>query len=233
MGRDSSEKTIMPPGHPEPLLPPPAADHDSQSTRIEPTPSPLHGQLVSESSTGHVGTTFTAPKLPAASETIAEPIFIGSPLVQPPPSAISARSATAPVAAQETLIEAHGQVSTPTTTYAKPGKSGGIPRMLGDYELPDELGRGGMSIVYRAKQRSVNRLVALKVIRANRLASMTKATKQKIIERFCTEAEAAARIDHDNLVTVYEVGYEAGCHFLRDAVRRGGQLVGEDSQEPR
>lgn len=71
-----------------------------------------------------------------------------------------------------------------------------------------------MGIVYRARQQSVNRLVALKVIRPDRLASMSKSSRQKAIDRFRTEAEAAARINHDNLVTVYEVGCEAGCHYF-------------------
>ncbi|HLQ43115.1 MAG TPA: protein kinase, partial [Planctomycetaceae bacterium] len=102
--------------------------------------------------------------------------------------------------------------------------SGEIPRVLGDYELLEELGKGGMGIVFRARQRSVNRIVALKVIRPDRLADMTMTTRRKAIERFRTEAEAAARISHDNLVTVYEVGCEAGCHYFSMRYVEGSSL---------
>ena len=89
-----------------------------------------------------------------------------------------------------------------------------IPDVLGDYELLEELGKGGMGVVFRARQQSMNRIVALKVIRPDRLANMAASSRQRAIERFRIEAEAAARITHDNLVAVYEVGCDAGCHYL-------------------
>ena len=110
--------------------------------------------------------------------------------------------------------ESRGSTTSPTVTATPPRNIGEIPQVLGDYALLEELGKGGMGIVFRARQQSVNRIVALKVIRPDRLADMTMTSRRKAIERFRTEAEAAARISHDNLVTVYEVGCEAGCHYF-------------------
>ncbi len=89
-----------------------------------------------------------------------------------------------------------------------------IPKVLGDYELLDELGKGGMGIVYRARQRKANRIVALKIIRPDRLGSLSPSSQAGIIERFRKEAQAAARLTHDNLVTMYEVGEIDGCHYF-------------------
>lgn len=88
------------------------------------------------------------------------------------------------------------------------------PSLIGDYEILGELGRGGMGVVYRARQRRANRIVALKLIRPDSLGSMSDSTRARTIDRFHKEAEAAGRLQHDNIVTVFEVGEANGCPFF-------------------
>jgi tRNA A-37 threonylcarbamoyl transferase component Bud32 len=96
--------------------------------------------------------------------------------------------------------------SSPATALAP--EAGVRLKYFGDYELLEEIARGGMGVVWKARQSSLNRDVALKMIRAGALASPDE------VARFLREAEAAANLQHPNIVAIHEVGEHGGQHYF-------------------
>lgn len=120
---------------------------------------------------------------------------------------------------QETLLYDAGVAS----------RSDATPSRFGDYEILNEIAKGGMGVVYKARQTKLDRIVALKMIKSAELAD------DKQVRRFYTEAESAAKLSHPGIVPVFDIGEVGGRHYfsmafvdgesLFDRVKREGPLL--------
>jgi eukaryotic-like serine/threonine-protein kinase len=143
-----------------------------------------------------------APGLPPTGSTADDNVFVDS-------SASPCISSTGQVDVTSAALDSPDQASLPSGTRVG---------YFGDYELLKVLGEGGMGIVYKARQLSLNRPVALKMIKAARFASPDE------VRRFQNESEAVARLDHPNILPVFEVGQYEDQHYFSMKLIAGESL---------
>src|SRR5262245_34825050 len=126
-----------------------------------------------------------------------------------------------PTVLQEGSSPVASKVAPPPPCRAAPSAT-----TIGDYELLGKLGQGGTGVVYRARQRSLNRIVALKMVLAGIHA------EPKLLARFKAEAEVVARLVHPNIVQVHEIGELEGVPFFSLEYVEGGTLAQQTAGAP-
>ncbi|MBM4046816.1 MAG: hypothetical protein FJ279_17045 [Planctomycetes bacterium] len=137
------------------------------------------------------------------------------------PGGSSANDGSAkPVSAREGAARVEGLRETVIVEQPVLDRAGKVlPERFGRYEILEQIGHGGMGIVYRARDPRLNRIVALKVLLSGEVAPLD------MVQRFHTEAQSAAKIRHPNIVAIHEVGVAAGVHYFTMDFVKGQSLA--------
>src|SRR5262249_43813059 len=138
------------------------------------------------------------------------------PDTQPDPPASGPPASGPPASDPPSTCDAPPTVAAHEPSFPQRAKDT-FPRIAG-YEVLEEIGRGGMGIVYKARQQSLTRLVALKMMQAG------AGVRPAELARFRAEAEAVAHLRHPNVVQIHEVGDKDGCPYFCLELIEGGSL---------
>ena len=192
--------------------------------QAEPEMSASNAEIPGESQTNRGGSDPDKPKRDqiAATQGTAHDVAGGEPRTpaghQPQPTLTDDATLDHATGRTSPEMSASLQAAAPDSPTGDGIEPGTRVRYFGDYELQKVLGEGGMGIVYKAKQLSLNRAVALKMIKATRFASAED------VRRFQNEAEAVARLDHPNIVPIFEVGQYEDQHYFSMKLISGESL---------
>src|SRR5688572_7429735 len=222
--RGLADDTLRDPARPAPRPVPQPAPAAAPAPLVAPTPKAIEPQPENE-----------GPDAPPAGgyDTLGGAL---APQSGEAPPAVANPPPSAPGSTEQALGDPTLRNDDPATRAYREAALAAAPKAVqagmpfGKYDLLEPIAKGGMGIVYKARQRGLNRIVAIKMILAGQFAD------QSDIDRFYAEAEAAAAPTHPNIVAIHEVGQEQGQHFFSMEYIEGqslAALVQEDPLTPR